>query len=102
LHKEFAPMPSLSNLSEVLVPVEQQIELEPEVENAGVEVVATAPQMSQQEKNAGVDHAKETKAFEKEPTSQVQFPMTQAQALQMTKGNILTKDTSNPMLWLAM
>ena len=102
LHKELEPMPSLSAPTELLKPVEQHVELEPEVEDAGVEFIAPVPQITPEEKEIGVALAKETMPMEKEPTPQLNTSMTQAQAQQLVKGNFLFKNVSDPMIWLAL
>lgn len=100
--KELEPMSSLSTVTEQLQPVEQHIELEPEVEAAGVEAAVSEPKITQEEKDNGVKLAKEAAVVEQEPVNQVQFPLSMAQAQQIVKGQLVTKDTSNPMLWLAL
>lgn len=101
-HKELEPMPSLQTHSEWMAPVENHVELEPEVEEAGVEAVPFAPHISKEEKNIGVQLAKEAAKIEKAPGIQLKVSMTKAQAQQLTQGSLLTKNTTNPILWLAM
>ena len=102
-HKELEPMPSLSSTStEVLQPVDQHIELEPEVAEAGVAVVAPAPHISQQAKQAGVELVKEALPIEKEPEPKFMTSLTLAKAQQVIKGKFIFKDASKPILWLAL
>jgi len=101
-HKELEPMPSLQTHTEWMTPVENQVELEPEVEAAGVESVPVAPQITQEQKHLGLQLAKEAAKIEKSPGIQLKTTMTKPQAQQITKGWLLLKNTSNPLLWFAM
>src|SRR5260370_135144 len=52
--KEFEPMPSLQTHTEWMTPVEDHVEIEPDVKEAGVESVPAAPHISLDEKNIGL------------------------------------------------
>jgi len=98
--KESEPLPAISTLKELIPPVEH-IELEPEVEGAGVEVVSATPQVTPQAKQAGLSLAKETLPVIQE-SPKFKNLMTLEQIHELIKGKFLFKDTSKPMLWLAL
>lgn len=100
-HKETEPIRVTADVSEVVTPSEQVLELHPEVETAGVEVSQNyeVPTLTLSDKKAGLDHAKETTPVVVQPTGMVQLPMTELQAKQAIK---LHKKVSDAMLWFAM
>jgi len=74
-HKEMAPV-TKTPISEVMRPTEVQPQLQPEVQEAGVEVVENReqPQLTAEHKAVGIEHAKESVPMPLSPQPTVQLP----------------------------
>jgi hypothetical protein len=83
---------------EHLVSSEQEPQLAPEVEKAGVEVQKGIPQLTLADQKAGVMPAAAVTPVPTAPVNQIQLPMTPKQAQQTLKTHT---STSDPLRWLA-
>jgi hypothetical protein len=95
--KEHAPIETAP--SEYMQPTERMPELHPIVKEAGVEQSPDTErvQLTSEQLQAGVNHAKDALAHPTEPSGSVQLPMTQTQVIESKKADTVT----NPKRWLA-
>ena len=98
VHKEQGPVVSISQTSEFIKPSESEPQISQELKEIGVESVSHIPTLTEEHRQAGIYHAKESVPVPTEPTGSVQLPMSQAQAQSVLK---LHKKVSDSIVWLA-
>lgn len=86
-------------VGEQLVSSEQEPQLAPEVEKAGVEVNKESPQLTLADQKAGIMPAASVTPVPTAPVNQIQLSMTPKQAQQTLKTHT---STSDPLRWFAM
>lgn len=74
-------------------------EISKEIQEAGVETVSEAPQITVEHKKAGLEPAKESVPVQPQPQGLVNLPMTQIQAQNVLKFH---KKVTDSIAWLAM
>ena len=99
--KEQEPLPSPAT-TEWIAPSEKSVEIEPEVERAGVKETSAALKLSTEEKIAGLEEAMESVPVQKAPVQKIHYPIPIEDAEKEVKGPLIFKNTGNAMLWLAM
>ncbi|HEX8965236.1 MAG TPA: hypothetical protein VF820_02285 [Patescibacteria group bacterium] len=100
--KEAEPMPSVLKPVETVKPAEAPVELPKEVEAAGVKEIKSMPQIPQEVRQLGVQHAAAATPVSTQPSGFIKLPMTKEEAQAKVKGNFLFKNPSESFLWLAM
>jgi hypothetical protein len=104
MSKEAEPMPSLSpDIAEIVKATETPVELEPDVEAAGVKEVQHAPKLTQQDISAGIQAAKESVpvgAKYTPPATKLQVAREDAE--QATKKPLILQDASQSDVWLKL
>jgi hypothetical protein len=98
--KEQEPFPAKQLVPEVIAPSEQPVEIEPELEQAGVSESAPAPIIPEEVKQAGVIASQPAPAVVVTPV--IKTPIDPVKAQKITKGWFLFKNPSSSLLWLAM
>ncbi|MCL4354179.1 hypothetical protein M1349_01770 [Patescibacteria group bacterium] len=86
----------------IIRPSEAAPKLHPEVAEAGVETVAEKPELKEEHRKVGIEHAKESTPVKTEPSPGIiipNSPMTEAKAREVLK---LHKKISNSVLWMAV
>lgn len=79
-------------------PSETEPSLDREVAETGVETVSESPQLSYDQKKAGVEYAKENVPVSTTPSGNIVLPMTEEEAIKIIK----TTNTSDSKHWLAV
>ncbi|HLD01673.1 MAG TPA: hypothetical protein VJC10_02245 [Patescibacteria group bacterium] len=87
-------------VGEYLRPTHPEVNLHPELQQAGVEKAPQheQPQLTVSDKRSGLEHAKEATPVTTSPTGAVSLPMTQEKATAVVKE---TKDIRKSLLWYA-
>ena len=83
---------------EPIQPSETEPSLDKEVSEAGVEKVSESPQLSEDQKQAGIAYAKEATPVSTTPSGNIVLPMTEEEAIKIIK----TTDASDSKHWLAI
>lgn len=82
----------------LVIPSEQEPIIHPEVREAGVSSVPKTPPITQEQKNVGIQPAKETTVVSTEPTGKIKLPIPESKAEEIIKND---KDTQDSAVWLA-
>lgn len=85
-------------VSEFLKPSEAEPVIQPELSEAGVEKVKEVPDLTLEDKKAGLEPAKESVPVSTTPSGLVQLPMTEEEAVRTIK----TTSVSDSRHWLAV
>ncbi len=99
--KEQEPLPSITS-SEFAAPSEKSMELEPEVEEAGIKETVNEPKLTIEDKIAGIEKSMESIPVDTKPVQKIKYPLALEEAEKTVKGPLIFKNTGNAMLWLAM
>ena len=83
---------------EPIQPSETEPSLDKEIAETGVETVSESPQLSYDQKKAGIEYAKENVPVSTTPSGSIVLPMTEEEAIKIIK----TTDTSDSKHWLAV
>ena len=83
---------------EPIQPSETEPSLDKEVAETGVETVSESPQLSPDQKKAGVEYAKENMPVSTTPSGNIVLPMTEEEAIKIIK----TTNASSSKHWLAV
>ncbi|MDO8461146.1 MAG: hypothetical protein Q7S38_01745 [bacterium] len=83
---------------EPIQPSEKEPSLDKEVAETGVETVSESPQLSYDQKKAGVDYARENVPVSTTPSANIVLPMTEEEAIKIIK----TTNISDSKHWLAV
>lgn len=98
--KEGAPVADTLTTHEVMQPTDTAPELSPEVQEAGVEVVHEVPQLTLQDRKAGILPAKETTPHPTAPNGSVKLPpMSEEEAFITVKTHKRVRDA---IYWIAV
>jgi len=99
LQKEQESMPSGgADFSELKLPVEQNVEQEPQVSK---NVQTGMPPASHHTQAGHIHAASQQVQSSPKQSSHMQHVMTKIQAQQIVKGQLIFKNSSDPLLWLA-
>lgn len=90
--------PVSSEVSEFVKPSETEPVIHPELSEVGVEKVKEVPELTLEDKKAGLSAAKESVPVSTAPSGLVQLPMTEEEALRTIK----TTNVSDSRHWLAV
>ena len=99
--KEQAPIISDTSKdqgAELIKPSEPEPNIPQEVKDVGVEAVKETPQLTEEHKVAGIEHAKESTPVSTQPLAKVKLPMSEEEALKIIK----TTKNSDSKHWLAV
>src|SRR5690348_12963577 len=103
LAKEQEPLPSKPLVHEFLTPSEQPVEIEKDLEEAGIQDTAKAPQLAEEIQKAGVSHTGTATPLPQAPKApSLRLPIDPEKAEKLTKGSFLFKNPSSSLLWLAL
>jgi len=103
LPKELEPFPLKPSAGELLSPSEQPVEIEPDVEQAGVVETPQAPKISEELKKVGVATPPAPATPLQAPQGlPLKSPIAREKAEELAKGSFLFKNPSSSLLWLAM
>lgn len=99
--KEAEPVPSLSaDLSEVMQPTERDVELEPDMIDAGIEAIKNMPQVPPEAVSVGIQPAKESVPIATQTPTNTKPQITKDQAEEVNKKPLIMQDASQSVLWL--
>jgi hypothetical protein len=95
MHKERLAVPT-APITEVITPSEAEPNIHPEVAELGVEHVSETPQLTLEDKKAGLEHASESTPVITQPSAHIQLPKTEAE---VDLGLKTHKGTTNSIVW---
>ncbi|MBI1982525.1 MAG: hypothetical protein HYU49_01805 [Candidatus Levybacteria bacterium] len=90
--------PPASSVSEFVKPSEAEPAIHPELAEVGVEKVSEVPELTLEDKKAGLAPAKESVPVLTQPSGLIQLPMTEEEA----RRTIKTTNVSDSRHWLAV